>query len=125
MKRCDSERLERFLPLVKGSLGWTRMKCGNLRCKCAHGELHTACYLSYRKQGKTHTVHIPKALATKIEQYCDNWKKLKELLENQTNQIVMELLQKYRKTGKPKAKKGDESDGKARGSKRSTKRGVG
>jgi len=121
MKKSGFKWLDGFLPFVKGSPGWTKMKCGNPRCKCARGELHTACYLSYRKQGKTHTIHIPKALTKKIEQYCGNWKKLKALLEKQTEQVLTDLLKEYRTNRKLKGKKGEPVDGKAKGAKRSAK----
>ena len=88
--------------LIKGSLGWTKAKCGYPRCKCAKGELHTACYLSYRVTGKTHTVHIPKVLVKKVERYCWKWNIHKGALEQQTHELVTDLLRKYRKERKTK-----------------------
>lgn len=119
MAKIGFNGLDGFLPLVKGSPGWTSMKCGNPRCKCARGELHTACYLSYRKQGKTHTIHIPKALVGEIEQYCENWKKLRAVLEKQTEQVLLGLLKEYRAKQKINRKKGGSVVGKTKRSKRS------
>ena len=88
--------LNDYEPFLKASLGWTKMKCGNPRCKCARGELHTGCYLSYRLGNKTSTVHIPKAMAKKVEQSCRNWRKLKKMLETQTHQTIRQWLGQYR-----------------------------
>jgi len=88
--------LENFGPFLKGSLGWTKMKCGNKRCRCARGELHTACYLSYRRGNKTCTLHIPKPLADEVAKACRNWQKMKKVLEKHTHETITKWLRQYR-----------------------------
>ncbi len=47
------------LPLVvRGSLITVKRKCGNPRCRCARGALHTNPALSYSVRGKTHLLHL-------------------------------------------------------------------
>lgn len=88
--------LKKYLPLLKASLGRTTFSCGKQRCTCTRGKPHAAFYLSYRKAGKTFTVHVPKHLADKIGGMCKNWKGLQRFLEKETDKAIKELLASYR-----------------------------
>ena len=88
--------------ILKASLGQTSFKCGKPRCLCTRNALHTAYYLSYRMNGKTYTVHIPKTLIKKVSKGCQNWKHMVKDLEKATHQSVQALLQSYRTQGKSK-----------------------
>ncbi len=84
------------LPILKASLGQTSFKCGKPRCICIKNNLHTAYYLSYRMDGRTYTVHIPKELVKTVSEGCQNWKRMLKNLEKTTHQQVQSLLQSYR-----------------------------
>lgn len=99
----SANHIIKHLPLVKGSLGMTMVRCGNARCKCAWGELHSAWYLSYRVEGKTHTVHVPKPAVKEIQRLCENWKRLKGLLETETHRHLQEVLKRYPRKGRKKS----------------------
>lgn len=86
--------------ILKASLGQTAFKCGKPHCLCISKGLHTAYYLSYRLDGKTYTVHIPKGLVKTVSEGCLNWKRMLKSLEKATHQQVQSLLQSYRKQGK-------------------------
>lgn len=86
---------KKYLPLLKASLGRTAFACGKPRCTCTRGKPHTANYLSYRKAGKTYTVHVPKHLAEKVGLWCKNWKGLQRFLENETDKNIKEFLVSY------------------------------
>jgi len=90
-------------PLLKASIGKTAFKCGKLHCTCIKGPPHSAYYLSYRKEGKTHTVHIPKELVKTVSAGCRNWKAALKKLESSTHQWVQSQLQAYRNRKKDKS----------------------
>lgn len=46
--------------LIKGSICEKRRKCGNPRCRCTHGELHSTKILSFSDGGKSHIIHLSK-----------------------------------------------------------------
>lgn len=97
MSQITPDAISKLLPLIKGSLGLTKMRCGNARCKCARGELHSAWYLSYRMNGKTQTVHIPKPAIKEVKVFCEKWRTLKRLLETETHRQLEEVLKRYRR----------------------------
>ena len=59
--------------MIGASLYQMRRRCGNLRCKCTRGHLHTSWYLSRRQQGRTKLTYIgrivPDWLAKRIHRY--------------------------------------------------------
>jgi len=69
--------------MVSGSLFQMRRRCGNPRCKCARGELHTSWYLSKRKDKKTKLIYIgkivPEWLSTRVLRYQSYQKTLAEI----------------------------------------------
>jgi len=76
-------QVHRPLPMVSGSLFQMRRRCGNPRCKCARGELHTSWYLSKRKDKKTKLIYIgkivPEWLSTRVLRYQSYQKTLAEI----------------------------------------------
>lgn len=90
------DHFNRFFPLIKGSIGETHFKCGKKNCICSQGKLHSAHYLSYRRDGKTHTVHIPKPLIPEITKHCNNWRKFNKQIEKQGHNKIQSILQKYK-----------------------------
>lgn len=75
--------LLRPLPMISGSLYQMRRPCGNPRCKCARGKLHSSWYLSTRKDKKTKLVYIgkivPERLSTRVRRYQSYQKTLAEI----------------------------------------------
>jgi hypothetical protein len=77
--RLDERRgklLRRVLrpgPMISGSLYQMKRRCGNPRCKCTRGHLHTSWYLSRRHGGRTKLTYIgrivPDWLATGVGRY--------------------------------------------------------
>lgn len=77
------KQILRPLPMVSGSLYQMHRSCGNPRCKCARGELHSSWYLSTRKDKKTKLIYIgkivPEWLSTCVLRYQSYQKKLAEI----------------------------------------------
>lgn len=71
------------LPMIFGSLYQMHRSCGNPRCKCARGELHSSWYLSTRKDKKTNLIYIgkivPEWLSTRVLRYQRYQKTLAEI----------------------------------------------
>jgi hypothetical protein len=72
-RRMLLQQVLRPSPMIAGSLYQMRRRCGNPRCKCARGHLHTSWYLSRRQQGRTKLTYIgkivPDWLAKRIHRY--------------------------------------------------------
>lgn len=77
------KRLLRPLPMISGSLYQMHRSCGNPRCKCARGELHSSWYLSTRKDKKTKLIYIgkivPEWLSTSARRYQSYQKTLADI----------------------------------------------
>jgi hypothetical protein len=89
-------------PILKGSIGETHYKCRTQNCKCKSGFPHAAFYFSYRKAGKTHTVHIPKELVKEVQNLCKAWKAIISQAEEHTHQAISGILKNHKDKRKPK-----------------------
>lgn len=71
------------LPMISGSLYQMHRPCGNPRCKCARGQLHSSWYHSTRKDKKTKLIYIGKIiterLSTRVLRYQSYQKTLAEI----------------------------------------------
>lgn len=97
------------LPMISGSLYQMHRSCGNPRCKCARGELHTSWYLSTRKEKKTKLIYIgkivPERLSTRVLRYQRYQRTLAEIRKIESeisvtlNQLRDEKLKRFDKGG--------------------------
>jgi hypothetical protein len=85
-----------FFPMLKASIGKNHFKCGKINCSCSRGILHSAHYLSYRHDGKTHTVHVPKTLVKEITELCTKWRRFNRKIENNSHQQIVKMLSSYK-----------------------------
>ncbi len=67
--------------LVRASLSVRERSCGKPNCRCARGQKHRAVYLVASKGGKLQQLFIPKALESKAQQWVDEYRRVRELLE--------------------------------------------
>jgi len=80
------KRLRQMGPILKGSLVEMEMTCGTPSCRCHKGgPKHKGYYFSYRTEGKSHTVYVPKGRVAEAKQAHRNWMKLKEIIEELTD----------------------------------------
>lgn len=88
------------LPMISGSLYQMHRPCGNPRCKCARGELHSSWYLSTRKDKKTNLIYIgkivPERLSTRVRRYQSYQKTLAEI--RRIDSEISSSLNKLRET---------------------------
>ena len=75
-------RLARLGPFLPATLTVTRSRCGNPRCRCVReGPIHETALLTWKEEGKTHTLHVPRELRREVAQWIEEWKSLKKLIE--------------------------------------------
>jgi len=84
-------RIRALGPAARGSLVEAKRTCGNKRCKCAHGERHTAFYLSRHIDGKTRLEHVSKSDVETVRKWRGNYDKLMALVEELTTALLREL----------------------------------
>jgi len=96
------ECLARLGPFLPASLTVTRTRCGNLRCRCAReGPIHETALLTWKEEGKTHTLHVPRELRSEVAQWIKEWKKLKGLVDRMAVVQRQFLQTRKRNIGKP------------------------
>jgi Family of unknown function (DUF6788) len=74
------KQLAHCRPLVAASLCKVNRRCGHPNCKCAKGRPHQAHVLTYKVNGKTQTVHVPKDLLPEVAQWVNEYKRIKKLI---------------------------------------------
>lgn len=98
------KRLLRPLPMISGSLYQMHRSCGNPRCKCARGELHSSWYLSTRKDKKTKLIYIgkivPEWLSTSVRRYQSYQKTLADIrkIDSEISMTLNQLRETKLKT---------------------------
>jgi hypothetical protein len=106
MLKARLARLGSDQPLLAASLAHIRKRCGRKRCRChTHAELHTGWHLTYKAQGKTHTVYVPFDLLGDVRAWIDNHKRHKQRLA-EVHALTVVLIRthtraKRRKAGRP------------------------
>jgi hypothetical protein len=84
-REAKLKQLAQCKPLVAASLCKVNRRCGNLNCKCARGQFHTAHVLTYKVQGKTRTVHVPKDMVEEVRGWVQEHKRVKQLIREVSN----------------------------------------
>jgi hypothetical protein len=84
-------------PMYRGSLIQYSRRCGNAKCRCAQGELHTGWALSYSVGGKTRVVYISGDLRESIAEGLADQKRLQELVERVISEDIESLRKRARR----------------------------
>ena len=76
------KRLATSSPVVAASFGAYAHRCGRPSCRCHHGgPLHTGQHLTFKEQGKTRSVYVPKDLLPEVRSWVAEHQRLKLLLK--------------------------------------------
>jgi len=67
--------------IIRGSLVRRQRLCGKPNCKCTRGEKHEGLYLSVSEGGKLRQLYIPKEWEQTVQQWVDDYRKARELME--------------------------------------------
>jgi hypothetical protein len=91
-KRSIEAQGQRFIrqipslgPWIEGTLVSTSRRCGKKDCACHQGgPKHPVLYLTWKKEGKTRSLCVPKNLQGEAKTWGENYKKLKQLIRKVT-----------------------------------------
>jgi hypothetical protein len=79
------KRLRAIGPFVEGSLTITTKRCGRLTCRCVEaGPIHEAAVLTWKEEGTTRTLHVPRAFRDEVAAWVAEGKRLKALSHEMT-----------------------------------------
>jgi len=91
--------------VMRGSFAVVHLTCGKKGCRCQSGDRHEAYRFSYRVQGRSRSVSVPKRWAHQIEQRHEAWMALKAVLEELTD-VQVQIFQAEMKMDRKRRKKG-------------------
>jgi uncharacterized protein DUF6788 len=75
------KKLATASPILAASFGTYTHRCGRPSCRCHHGgPLHHAQHLTFKENGKTRSVYVPKELLPEVQSWLAEHKRLKQLL---------------------------------------------
>jgi hypothetical protein len=78
-------RLRTIGPFLEGSLTITTKRCGKPTCRCVEaGPIHEAAVLTWKEEGTTHTLHVPRPLRDEVAAWVAEGRRLKELSHEMT-----------------------------------------
>jgi hypothetical protein len=86
------KKLATTSPILAASFGTYRHRCGRSSCRCHHGgPLHLGQHLTFKEEGKTRSVYVPKELLPEVRTWLAQHKRLKVLL-HEIHQLSVALL---------------------------------
>jgi hypothetical protein len=100
------KKLPTASPILAASFGTYTHRCGRPSCRCHHGgPLHTGQHLTFKEDGKTRSVYVPKELLPEVRSWLAEHQRLKHLLK-EIHQLTVALLRararfRKRKAGRP------------------------
>ena len=84
VRRMLDNRLKQLTPagpLLAASLALVHKRCGQPSCRCHHGgPLHQGQHLTFKEEGTTRSVYVPKQLLPEVRSWLAEHKRLKALL---------------------------------------------
>ena len=79
-------------PVLAASFGQYTHRCGRPSCRCHHGgPLHTGQHRTFKEQGKTRSVYVPKELLPEVQTGRAEHRRLQALL-HEIHQLSVALL---------------------------------
>jgi hypothetical protein len=75
------QKINILAPWIEGSLVSTSRFCGKKNCVChQRGPKHPVVYVTWKENGKTVSLYVPRKLETNVQRWVQNYRKLKELI---------------------------------------------
>src|ERR1700751_1456589 len=89
--------------ILAASFGTYTPRCAQPTCRCRHGgPLHTGQHLTFKENGKTRSVYVPKELLPEVRTWLPEHKRLKARL-HEIHQLSVALLRARARLRKLKA----------------------
>lgn len=91
-------------PVLAASLVRIAKHCGRPNCRCQRGHKHVGHYLTYKQQGKTHTVYVPHELIPEVQAWITEQRRLRRLSQEisalSIAQVKTHVTARRRKAGR-------------------------
>jgi len=87
-------QLQAQSPVLAASLVAVRRTCGKPSCRCARGHKHPGHDLTWKEQGKTRSAYVPQALLPQVQQWQNEYRRLKRLL-GEISQLSLALVKTH------------------------------
>ena len=68
--------------VMRGSISVRLRVCGKAGCRCATELRHRALFVTYRREGQTTQLYVPKEFEARVRQWVRRYGEVQELLEN-------------------------------------------
>ena len=81
-------------PVLAASLVLLHRTCGKPTCRCAQGHKHPGHYLTWKEQGKTRSAYVPQALLPQVQQWQNEYRRLKGLIA-EISQLSLALVRTH------------------------------
>lgn len=82
-------------PVLAASLGFYSHRCGRSACRCHRGgPLHDTQHVTYKENGKTRSVYVPKDLIPEVRAWIAQHRRLKTLLA-EIQQLSLALIRTH------------------------------
>jgi hypothetical protein len=95
MLQARLKRLAGTSPLLAGSLGQVFRPCGTPSCRCHQGgPKHAAHQLTFKEQGRSRSVYVPKDLVEEVRQWLAAQRRLDQLLR-EIHQLSTALIRTH------------------------------
>ena len=88
LEKKREDPLNRILalgPWMEGTMVTTTRRCGKKNCACHEGTKHPVAYVTWKENGKTVSLYVPKGLETEVRTWVENYKRLKEIVREVSN----------------------------------------
>jgi hypothetical protein len=84
-KRRFVNKITSLDPWIEGTLVSTSRRCGKNNCACHKGGArHPVLFLTWKENGKTLSLYVPKRWEEDVRRWVENYKKLKGLIREVT-----------------------------------------
>lgn len=96
-RQIDSrlKKLAAHQPILAASLVEIRRHCGNSRCHCLRqGSLHVGHNLTFKAEGRSRAVYVPKDLLKDVRSWIEEHRRLKRLLQ-EISQLTLALVRSH------------------------------
>lgn len=92
-------------PWLAGAVIMRYGKCANKDCACHSGEKkHPSMAVTYRDNGKSRSLYVPRSMWDEVKEWIDNYHKLKKLLQEGTDIQVNAVRHRDKQAGYPSVK---------------------
>jgi hypothetical protein len=95
IRRSIASRLKQLAgkrPVLAASLVQLRKNCGRPRCHCLNGgPLHVGHNVTFKAEGKSRSVYVPKDLLKDVRSWIEEHRRLKRLLQ-EISELTLALI---------------------------------